>query len=410
MLGCAIPAPSPAAQTLILKGTNIGGVPTDSEYVGFVGGVVNGVIPTDPPVSPAVGDLVDYPASFWPVSHGGLSDPKWNTSISLGTQHLSAAVAGSDDDSALIFGYSQGAVVASQFKAATPNPDREITYVLLANPNRPNGGFLERFAGITIPILDVTATGATPAEGGTTYDIALQYDGWSDFPHYPGDLLATLNAIAGTIFLHGFANQQAQVNLDDLVDPTKTDIVTDGQTTYYTVPTDRLPILIPLQSFIPSPILTALDAPLRVLIEGGYDRSVSPGTPLPVSLIHIGKPIQNLVNVLKAIPVGIDDGLAEAAGDPSYRPLGTTPAGMYGVGGRELPTAELSTTEVPKALSSPPPAASVAARAEVPARHSSRAAADRSLPRAAKTTSGSGAAAASVRGHRTAAFSPVGRR
>ena len=57
--------------------------------------------------------------------------------------------------------------------------------------------------------------------------------------------------------------------------PTKTDIVVDGQTTYYTVPTPRLPILIAFEAFVPSPILTALDAPLRVMVEWGYDRSTS---------------------------------------------------------------------------------------------------------------------------------------
>lgn len=328
-------SPALAAQTLVLKGTDIGGVPTDAEYLGFVAGVINGVMPDDAPVSLGPDDLVDYPASFWPVSHGGLADPKWNASVATGKDNVAAAVAAGDGD-ALIFGYSQGAVVASQYKASVPDPAHDTTYVLLANPNRPNGGFLERFDGITIPILDVTGSGATPDEGGTTYDIALQYDGWSDFPRHFTHILSTVNALAGTIFLHGFANQEAQIDLDDLVDPTKTDIVVDGQTTYYTVPTPRLPILIAFEAFVPSPILTALDAPLRVMVEWGYDRSTSPGAPQTVSLVDIGNPIPDMVNLLRAIPVGLDDGLAEAKGDPDYRPFGTTPAGMYGVGGRDV--------------------------------------------------------------------------
>lgn len=324
-----------AAQTLVLKGTNIGGVPTDAEYLGFVGSVINGVMPNEEPVLPGPGNLVDYTASFWPVSKGGFADPKWNDSVNTGKNNVASAVSMGADD-ALIFGYSQGAVVASQFKASAPDPEHDITYVLLANPNRPNGGFLERFAGITIPVLDVTGSGPTPEDGGTTYDIALQYDGWSDFPRYFTHILSTINALAGTIFLHGFANQEAQIDLDDLVDPTKTDIVTDGPTTYYTVSTPRLPILIAFEAFVPSPILTALDAPLRVMVEWGYDRSISPGTPETVSLWNIDNPMRDVVNLLEAIPTGIDDGLAEAMGDPDYRPLGTTPAGMYGVGGRDI--------------------------------------------------------------------------
>lgn len=328
-------SPILAAQTLVLKGTNIGGVPTDAEYLGFVGSVISGVMPDETPVTPGPGNLVDYPASFWPVSKGGFADPKWNDSVNTGKNNVASAVSMGDDD-ALIFGYSQGAVVASQFKASAPTPEHDITYVLLANPNRPNGGFLERFAGITIPILDVTGSGATPDTGGTTYDIALQYDGWSDFPRHFTHILSTINALAGTIFLHGFANQAAQIDLDSLVDPTKTDIVTDGATTYYTVATPRLPILIALQTFVPSPLLTALDAPLRVMVEWGYDRSIGPGTPETVSLWDIDNPLRDMVNLLKAIPTGIDDGLAEATGDPDYRPFGTTQAGMYGVGGRDI--------------------------------------------------------------------------
>jgi hypothetical protein len=148
------------------------------------------------------------------------------------------------------------------------------------------------------------------------------------------NLVSTLNAALGIAFMHGVNNQIAQVDFTTLNDPARTDIVTDGQTTYYTVPTNRLPLLIPLQFFIPSPILTALDAPLRVLVEWGYDRGISPGAATPASLIHWTNPIRDLINLAVAIPTGIDDGLAEAVGNPSYRPLGTTPAGMYGVGGR----------------------------------------------------------------------------
>ena len=333
-----------AAQTLVLRGTSIGGVPTDTEYLGFVGNVISGVMPDEAPGSLVSGNLVDYPASFWPVSTGGFGDPTFNESVNAGKNNVATAVSAGDDD-ALIFGFSQGAVVVSQFKASAPDPEHDITYVLLANPNRPNGGFLERFEGITIPVLDVTGSGATPEDGGTTYDIALQYDGWSDFPRHFTHILSTINALAGTMFLHGFANQEAQIDLDDLVDPTKTDIVTDGPTTYYTVATARLPILVAFEAFVPSPILTALDAPLRVMVEWGYDRSMSPGTPQTVSLWDMGNPMRDVVNLWKAIPTGIDDGLAEATGDPDYRPFGTTPAGMYGVGGRDISVPPVGSSE-----------------------------------------------------------------
>jgi hypothetical protein len=331
--GLAVSTELPAlvAHTFAVEGTNIGDVPSDAEYLGFVGSVINGVgLDSDP------SEIVEYPASFWPVSKGGLSDPTWNRSVSSGVDALTTAIAESGESDVLIVGQSQGAVVASRYKAANPAPDQTTTYVLISNPSRPNGGILERFSGLRIPILDVTFTGATPDVGGTTYDVGRQYDGWSDFPKYPSNLLATLNAIAGTIFLHGVKAQEAEVNFADLSDSSKVDIVVDGDTTYYTIPTDRLPILRIFEGFVPSPILTALDAPLRVMVEWGYDRQTSPGAPTGISLLRIANPLQDAANLATAVRVGIDDGLAEAAGDPHHRPLGTQPAGMYGVGGREI--------------------------------------------------------------------------
>jgi hypothetical protein len=107
-----------------------------------------------------------------------------------------------DPEGDVVFGNSQGAVVISRYKAAHPEGTGN-TFVLVENPSRPNGGILERFAGLYIPILDISLSGATPDNGDTTIDVARQYDGWADFPTYPLNLLATANAIAGMILVHG---------------------------------------------------------------------------------------------------------------------------------------------------------------------------------------------------------------
>ena len=117
-----------------------------------------------------------------------------------------------------MFAYSQSARVASIEKAALiaeynqedPATYHHVSFVLIANPNRPNGGILERFNGLHIPILNVTFDGATttasPIVDGSylypTADISRQYDGWSDFPAYPLNLLADVNALAGIQYLH----------------------------------------------------------------------------------------------------------------------------------------------------------------------------------------------------------------
>jgi hypothetical protein len=344
----------------------------DGESSAFVNEFVQGAVdlyiaptggtradPTDPGLYNAV--AVQTPEQFWPVYGVDLFD----TSVAAGVTNLNNCLQGrtsceahySGNDVALTaddvtFGYSQSARIATIEKrnliAQYRNPDGswgplvdsngaalDVSFVLIGNPNRPNGGILERFVGLHIPGLGVTFDGATPTDScntdGTncrfpTADIAWQYDGWADFPRRPLDLLADLNAIAGIVYLH----------------PNYTVAVTaamyqgsNGDTTYYLLPATRLPLLMPLaQLGVPAPILDVLDAPLRVIVEWGYDRAVNPGDPTPATLADPGDPVVKIRNLLAAIPVGVDDGL-QAAG--FGRPLGTTPAGTFGVGVTGLP-------------------------------------------------------------------------
>jgi hypothetical protein len=372
----AVPTPAhflaAATSVLYMHGTDIGGFLPDEDFANYARRVVDST-----PAEPAASyDMykVDYPASFFPFS--GITDPTYGSSVATGVRHLESAVADTDPDhdypgdAVIIYGYSQSAVVASQYKKAhlesTPRP---VTYLLVSNPARPNGGILERFRGITIPILDITTSGATPTSGADTYDIARQYDGWADFPVYPTNILATANAIAGIVYLHG--TYESQITPETDLTTTDSDIRQYGSTTYYTIGTDRLPILLPLRDIgVPDPILAVLDAPLRVIIEQGYDRALSPGVPTPAQFFRIPDLIGDAVNLVSAIPVGIDDGIASAITPGNYnsfRPLGTTHAGMYGVGGRTANTPDAATA--PQSLAAQGPAASAKpARPARPAR------------------------------------------
>lgn len=86
----------------------------------------------------------------------------------------------------------------------------DVSFVLTANGNRPNGGFLARGPeGVTIPVGlpfgGSTFNGSTPPTDTqyATTDIAAQYDGWSDFPVNPLNLfLAVANAMMGVDSLH----------------------------------------------------------------------------------------------------------------------------------------------------------------------------------------------------------------
>jgi hypothetical protein len=54
-----------------------------------------------------------------------------------------------------------------------------------------------------------------------------------------------------------------------------------GDTHYYMISTPVLPMLIPLELFVPLPLLKVIDAPLRVLVELGYDRDPRRARPPP---------------------------------------------------------------------------------------------------------------------------------
>ena len=338
-----------ATTALIMGGT---GHPLVGESPDFVAPFVRGALEnyiaptgptragsTDPGAYHAV--AVYTPEQFWPTDGPDLFD----TSVAAGVDNLDHCLQGRTsckadhfgDDSAVatdyvVFGYSQSARIATIEKrnlmALSNSTEPGVSFVLIANPNRPNGGLLERFTGFHIP--GVTFDGATPTDScdanGTncrfpTADIAWQYDGWTDFPRHPLNLLADLNAVAGIIFEHPNYNVSVTGAINQ---------GTVGDTTYYMLPATRLPLLIPLARLgVPGPILDVLDAPLRVIVEWGYDRGVSPGDPSPATLVAPGDPVTKLRNLLTAIPTGLDDGLQEAG---FGRPLGTTPAGPFGVG------------------------------------------------------------------------------
>ncbi|MFS0899432.1 PE-PPE domain-containing protein [Mycolicibacterium litorale] len=307
----------------------------------------------DDPLAEYEGVAVHTPEEFGPV----FGTMTFNDSLDAGLENLDACVQGSpcvartvpgDPDTAtppqqfespfVVYGYSQSAVIATMEKrrlierARNGQPVPDVSFVLLANPNRPNGGVMQRFDGMHIPMLDVTFNGSTPTDGDfTTVDIARQYDGWADFPVYPMNMAATANALLGIYYLHG-DYWSAGVGT-----PLKQGA--EGDTTYYLIPSERLPLLMPLEQLgVPSPMLTAIDAPLRVIVELGYDRDPDHvGTPTRARLIPLVNPITGVTNLVVAIPTGLDDGAAEAAGDPEFRPFGTAPVtSPYGVGGEEL--------------------------------------------------------------------------
>jgi len=200
------------------------------------------------------------------------------------------AAAGSPDDPIVVFGYSQGAQIAAiekqrlQAEADAGAQLPPITFVLTANPIRPNGGWSARLNGRMGPL----ATWWTPISSAPTntqfqtYDVARQYDFFSDFPAYPLNPFATANAVFG-ILNHNYG----PVSLDPSspnYDP-NTVVQQYGDTTYYLIPSKELPLLSPVRAVGLDPIADAVEPTLRVLVELGYDRTTPYGVHKPIGLV-----------------------------------------------------------------------------------------------------------------------------
>jgi hypothetical protein len=350
-----------AATVYIVKGTNsaFNEIP-NSGYPPFAHDYINafvlppGSAPTpvaEFPAGPYV--IVDYPATLFPVTPPGyITSPTFDQSVAAGVASLESEPVQPGD---FLFGYSQGATVLTLYKrdynaanaGATPGSVTPPTFVLVANPNRPNGGILERGVALgTVPVLGLTFSGATPTTTAgaptgavTTYDVARQYDGIADAPTNPLNVVADANAMMGFALLHGrypSADPSTAVYQGQF-----------GDTKYYLIPTTTLPLLMPV-AMVPlvGPVAAAtVDPALRVIVEAGYDRTTSPGQPTPFNPLYFPNPAAVGTNLLVAVPTGLDNGLAGAG---AGRPLGTTPVtNPYGVGGPDPNTGTQAATVAP---------------------------------------------------------------
>ncbi len=346
------------ATALIVPGT---AVPNPANVPGYMENAVDYYIsPTTVSCASVCTPVpVPYIAQFWPfpfAGWGGLSGAKLDVSVASGVQQLTSDLVGTyrpgPDDPVVIFGYSQGATVASREKFLLSKLSAEdqanISFVLIGNPNRPNGGLFERLAPFgTVPILDATFGLPTPTDTAmSTVDVAFEYDGVADFPLYPINLLATLNAVAGFWYIHGTMLSPNGKNLDELpngltpaelaaaiADPANQQRTAGSDTTYVLIPTPNLPLLQPLREFgaftglefITTLLIDLVQPALRVLIETGYDRTLPYSEPAPLRLIPLVDPFTLAVDLAQAIGQGINDVVNDIRGEA---PAATSAAAM----------------------------------------------------------------------------------
>jgi hypothetical protein len=239
-----------------------------------------------------------------------------STSPSVGLADLQAAMAAQQSnfpgDPYLVEGYSQSAAIAVseklQLMQSGQHPD--VTFLLLGDLNRPNGGLDERFVGLFVPGAGLAFNGAEPTDTGIpTIDIANQYDFVADFPQFPTNWVADLNAELGFIYAHAaYGDGPLPETIPAIWPPSdplsgpyadqyvlgSTEIVRQvtGDTTFYFIPTTELPLLDPLRSLgVPEPVLNIFQPALQAIVEAGYDRSIPFGDPTPAELIPTIDPV-----------------------------------------------------------------------------------------------------------------------
>ena len=124
--------------------------------------------------------------------------------------------------------------------------------MLGGDPNLPNGGLMSRFPGLYIPIVNLTFNGpATTDTQFKTVEINRQYDGFSDFPLYPLNLVADLNAVLGVFYVHAYG---LDVSMAPGAPTSPTFQGTHGDTSYYFFETENLPLFAPLRTLgVPEP-------------------------------------------------------------------------------------------------------------------------------------------------------------
>lgn len=265
---------------------------------------------------------LNYPA-------GSDGFPAQTTSVGQGMTILDDNIKAqlADGNAVTVFGYSQSSTIASlEMEQLDPSgtPSKlPISFVLIGDPSNPNGGLLERFNGfesstgssyslpLNIPSMGMAFDGATPADDFHTSIYTIEYDGFADFPRYPIDFLADLNAFLGIDKLHGtYLNGGADGNgptPEQIKDATllpgsedsKVDPCHSCLTNYYMIDETA-----PLVSLLPKSMQELLGPDLTYLINLGYGADnlgysdTSASTPTPFGLfpdVSMGTIMKNLV-------------------------------------------------------------------------------------------------------------------
>jgi hypothetical protein len=346
-------------------------------------------------VTPSLGEgytgaAMNTPEEFWPVS--GLFSLTFNNSIKVGHELLDTQLHQNLKENPgtpqAVYGHSQSAIIAAAEKRtlaaeyADGDDVPEVSFVLTGNPYRPNGGILSRLPVLAKLLTPWAQMTATPTDTSfVTHDIVRQYDLWADFPTYPLNLLADLNALFG-LMNHYYLEESAPLlrNLLSTIslDPTSPNFNPNtgtqqyGDTTYHTIPSEHLPLIAPLRWIGLGPLTDIVEPTLRVLVELGYDRINSYGQVVRAGLfpkIDPGKLAADLGAAFAEGGAALRDLLTPFAPDPVTDLAATAASGS---------TAQLNVAPAPRVAvhATRPRSAAPSRNPAVQVRHAANAARD----------------------------------
>jgi hypothetical protein len=188
--------------------------------------------------------------------------------------------------------------------------------VLLGDPDNPESGVWELESAL--PNVPSYYTVTPPDTPYPTDIYTIQYDGVADFPQYPSNVLADLNEVAGLFTVHlDYPTLTPEALASAVQLPTSPGYA--GDTTYFMIPTQDLPLLDPLRAIpVVGPALAdSIQPDLRVLVDLGYDRTGFANVPTPFTL---SAPNVDMTALSNELALGANQGMTAAEVDLGILP------------------------------------------------------------------------------------------
>ncbi len=242
----------------------------------------------------------------------GVKSLPFDTSFAQGTTMLDTYITDNVDagNTVAVSGVSQSSTISSFVMSDLQKagiPADAVKFFLVGDPSNPDGGLLERFnipadSHPSIPSIGITFSGATPPD--TIYDTSiysLEYDGFADFPKYPINFLADLNAFLGIQTVHPLYATLTPEDYDNAIALHPTADYT-GVTDYYLIP-HSAPLVDLVGALFGKPVADLVGPVLTQLINLGYDNPDNdgwdvgqPNVPTPLGLFPSMDQIMTAIN------------------------------------------------------------------------------------------------------------------